>query len=211
MEREKAPFGVYHRPRPQPRDGIHAVSVGVWENELTGRNHPRLRILTLAELFRGKRPDIPRVDQPGAKSARCEQDRQACFAAVTEMEGHPGLYIRVVLIPLFGSDSPSWQDWSVQIARTYGMSPRAIAWSATSLPRGSKPPQVTGSRTARSPAQSDACRATPATQGNRREHSTSRQSLDGPPYLFGPSPLSPWFFGFGVLACCFTSWRSDFV
>jgi site-specific DNA-methyltransferase (adenine-specific) len=28
-----------------------AAAVGVWENEFTGRKHPRLQILTLAERF----------------------------------------------------------------------------------------------------------------------------------------------------------------
>ncbi len=50
-----------------------AAAVGVWENEYTGRKHPRLQILTLAELFQGKRPDIPWVDTSAAsKSAKRE-------------------------------------------------------------------------------------------------------------------------------------------
>ena len=49
-----------------------AAAVGLWENELTGRKHPRLQIITLAELFHGKRPDIPWVDQTVGKSARRE-------------------------------------------------------------------------------------------------------------------------------------------
>lgn len=73
MERERAPFGVFltaQAPtRPMERD---AAAVGVWENEYTGRKHPRLQILTLAELFMGKRPDIPWVDASVAKSAKRE-------------------------------------------------------------------------------------------------------------------------------------------
>ncbi len=46
-----------------------AAAVGVWENEYTGRNDPRLQILTLAELFQGKRPVIPWVDVTMQKSA----------------------------------------------------------------------------------------------------------------------------------------------
>jgi site-specific DNA-methyltransferase (adenine-specific) len=45
--------------------------VGVWENEYTGRKHPRLQILTLAELFKGKRP-IFRGWMPVCKSAKRE-------------------------------------------------------------------------------------------------------------------------------------------
>ena len=46
-----------------------AAAVGVWENTLTGRKHPRLQILTLAELFQNKRPDIPLVDASAVKFA----------------------------------------------------------------------------------------------------------------------------------------------
>ena len=73
MEREKAPFGVFIcvglPTSPMERE---AAAVGVWENEYTGRKHPRLQILTLAELFRGKRPDIPWVDASVLKSAKRE-------------------------------------------------------------------------------------------------------------------------------------------
>ncbi len=50
-----------------------AAAVGVWTNEMTGRSHPRLQILTLAELFQGKRPDIPWVDPSVSKRARREE------------------------------------------------------------------------------------------------------------------------------------------
>lgn len=73
IERERAPFGVFltaQAPtRAMERD---AAAVGVWENEYTGRKHPRLQILTLAELFTGKRPDIPWVDATVAKAAKRE-------------------------------------------------------------------------------------------------------------------------------------------
>jgi site-specific DNA-methyltransferase (adenine-specific) len=73
MERERAPFGVFitaQAPtRAMERD---AAAVGVWENEYTGRKHPRLQILTLAELFQNKRPDIPWVDTTVAKAAKRE-------------------------------------------------------------------------------------------------------------------------------------------
>jgi len=73
IERERAPFGVFitaqNPTRAMERD---AAAVGVWENELTGRRHPRLQILTLAELFQGKRPDIPWVDASMLKQAKRE-------------------------------------------------------------------------------------------------------------------------------------------
>lgn len=49
-----------------------AAAVGVWENEYTGRKHPRLQILTLAEIFQGKRPNIPLMDLNVGKSAKAE-------------------------------------------------------------------------------------------------------------------------------------------
>jgi site-specific DNA-methyltransferase (adenine-specific) len=77
MEREKAPLGVFitaeNPTRAMERD---AAAVGLWENELTGRKHPRLQILTLAELFTGKRPDIPWVDASVLKSAKREDMSQ---------------------------------------------------------------------------------------------------------------------------------------
>ena len=73
MERDKALFGVLLTAQPPTRAMERdAASVGVWENELTGRRHPRLQILTLAELFQGKRPDIPWVDASVLKSAKRE-------------------------------------------------------------------------------------------------------------------------------------------
>lgn len=51
-----------------------AAAVGVWENEYTGRKHPRLQILTLAELFKGKRPDIPWVDASAASKSANRED-----------------------------------------------------------------------------------------------------------------------------------------
>ncbi len=74
MERERAPFGVLLTAQAPTRAmEKDAAAVGLWENDLTGRKHPRLQILTLAELFQGKRPDIPWVDASVLKSARREE------------------------------------------------------------------------------------------------------------------------------------------
>jgi site-specific DNA-methyltransferase (adenine-specific) len=77
MEREGAKIGVFltaqHPTRAMERD---AAAVGVWENEYTGRKHARLQIITLAELFQNKRPDIPWVDTTVAKKARREDTSQ---------------------------------------------------------------------------------------------------------------------------------------
>ena len=73
IERERAPFGVFITAQLPTSAMIRdAAAVGVWENELTGRRHPRLQILTLAELFQGKRPDIPWVDASVLKQAKRE-------------------------------------------------------------------------------------------------------------------------------------------
>lgn len=73
MQRENALIGVLitaQMPtRAMERD---AASVGVWENEVTGRKHAKLQMLTLAEIFRGKRPDIPWVDSTVFKKAKRE-------------------------------------------------------------------------------------------------------------------------------------------
>jgi site-specific DNA-methyltransferase (adenine-specific) len=78
IERERAPFGVFitaHNPtRAMERD---AAAVGLWENPITGRKYPRLQILTLAEIFQGKRPNIPLVDLASAgKQAKREDTSQ---------------------------------------------------------------------------------------------------------------------------------------
>lgn len=73
MEREGAKIGVLltaQMPtRAMERD---AAAVGVWENEYTGRKHARLQIITLADLFQNKRPDIPWVDTSMARKAKRE-------------------------------------------------------------------------------------------------------------------------------------------
>ena len=73
MERENAPIGIFITAALPTRPmETEAAAVGVMESEMTGRKHPRLQILTLAELFQGKRPDIPWVDASVLKSAKRE-------------------------------------------------------------------------------------------------------------------------------------------
>jgi site-specific DNA-methyltransferase (adenine-specific) len=80
MEREKAPIGVFiSAALPTRTMEAEAAAVGRFESEATGRTYPRLQIITLAELFQGKKPDIPYVDQASVKRAKREdtgrQDR----------------------------------------------------------------------------------------------------------------------------------------
>jgi site-specific DNA-methyltransferase (adenine-specific) len=51
----------------------NAAAVGRFEDEW-GRTYPRLQILTLAELFQGKKPDIPFVDPASIKRAKREDE-----------------------------------------------------------------------------------------------------------------------------------------
>jgi site-specific DNA-methyltransferase (adenine-specific) len=74
MEREKAPIGVFITAALPTRPmEAEAAAVGRFESEVTGRTYPRLQIITLAELFQGKKPDIPFVDQASVKRAKREE------------------------------------------------------------------------------------------------------------------------------------------
>ncbi len=73
IERERAPFGVFLTAQPPTRAMERdAAAVGLWENPTTGRTYPRLQILTLAELFQGKRPNIPLMELNSGKRAKRE-------------------------------------------------------------------------------------------------------------------------------------------
>ena len=66
MERERAPIGVFlTKALPSAPMEKEAAAVGRFHSEATGKSYPRLQIITVAELFAGKRPDIPFID-PGA-------------------------------------------------------------------------------------------------------------------------------------------------
>ncbi|MEJ7776460.1 MAG: DNA methyltransferase [Sphingomicrobium sp.] len=80
MEREKAPIAIFitaaSPTAPMERE---AAAVGRFEDGF-GRTYPRLQILTVAELFQGKRPNIPYVDASAAfrkagREATGKQDR----------------------------------------------------------------------------------------------------------------------------------------
>lgn len=80
MERERAPIGVFiTKALPTSAMLKEAASVGRFHAAATGKSYARLQILTLAELFQGRKPDIPYID-PGAafrKAAREDTARQA--------------------------------------------------------------------------------------------------------------------------------------
>ena len=73
IERERAPVGVLIMMGLPTREmEKRAAAVGRFESEATGRTYPRLQIITLAELFQGKRPDLPFVDVASVKRAKRE-------------------------------------------------------------------------------------------------------------------------------------------
>jgi site-specific DNA-methyltransferase (adenine-specific) len=74
MEREKAPIGVFVTAALPTRPmETEAAAVGRFEDEW-GRTYPKLQIITLAELFQGKKPQIPFVDPASLKQAKREDD-----------------------------------------------------------------------------------------------------------------------------------------
>jgi len=78
IERERAPFGVFVTAQLPTSAMIRdAAAVGLWENPTTGRKYPRLQILTLAEIFQGKRPNIPLVDVASAGKQAKREDMDA--------------------------------------------------------------------------------------------------------------------------------------
>ncbi|MEE2917257.1 site-specific DNA-methyltransferase [Sphingomonas ginsenosidimutans] len=79
MEREKAPAGIFLcKATPTTVMEKEAAAVGRFAAAATGKTYPRLQIITLAELFRGKRPDLPLVDPTAAfrRAAREDTGRQ---------------------------------------------------------------------------------------------------------------------------------------
>jgi site-specific DNA-methyltransferase (adenine-specific) len=79
IEREKAPIGILiMNGQPTPEMVRRAAAVGIWRDG-TDDSFPRLQILTLPDLFQGKKPRIPNVDRNAFKRAkqepRPEQDR----------------------------------------------------------------------------------------------------------------------------------------
>ncbi len=73
MEREKAPIGVFvTKAMPTSVMEREAAAVGRFTDGY-GRTYPRLQIITLGELFQGKKPQIPNVD-PTAGLKRAERE-----------------------------------------------------------------------------------------------------------------------------------------
>lgn len=74
MAREKAPIGIFiTKALPTSAMEREAAAVGRFEDGF-GRTYARLQILTLAELFQGKKPDIPLID-PSLAFRRAGRER----------------------------------------------------------------------------------------------------------------------------------------
>jgi DNA modification methylase len=74
MRQQSAEMGVFITARLPSREMEKAAAaVGRFTDEW-GRTYPKLQILTLAEMFRGKRPDIPFVDPSSIKRAKREDE-----------------------------------------------------------------------------------------------------------------------------------------
>lgn len=73
VERERAQAGILIMiPLPTREMESRAAAVGRFESEATGKTYAKLQIITLAELFGGKRPDLPYVDVASVKRAKRE-------------------------------------------------------------------------------------------------------------------------------------------
>jgi site-specific DNA-methyltransferase (adenine-specific) len=61
--------------QPTPEMIRRAAAVGIWRDG-TDDSFPRLQILTLPDLFQGKKPRIPNVDRTAFKRAKREEATQ---------------------------------------------------------------------------------------------------------------------------------------
>ena len=78
MERERAPIGIFiTKALPTSAMEREAAAVGRFRSEATNKSYARLQILTLAELFKGARPDIPLIDLAAAFRSAPREDRSS--------------------------------------------------------------------------------------------------------------------------------------
>ena len=74
LDREKAPMGIFlSLVEPTKLMISEAASAGFYDPGL-GHKFPRLQILTIADLFAGKRPQIPFAHSEDFKKAARERD-----------------------------------------------------------------------------------------------------------------------------------------
>jgi site-specific DNA-methyltransferase (adenine-specific) len=79
IDRQKAPIGIFITLAPATQPMIaEAASAGFYETEYG--KYPRLQILTIEELFAGKKPNIPLVDPTAFRKAAREEKEQGKLA-----------------------------------------------------------------------------------------------------------------------------------
>jgi len=82
LEREGAPIGVLLTMKPGTREmKTEAASAGTYKSETWAKSYPRLQILTVAEVFAGKRVNMPPQVSPFAEAPR-ETKKQGTQAAL---------------------------------------------------------------------------------------------------------------------------------
>jgi site-specific DNA-methyltransferase (adenine-specific) len=79
IERQKAPIGIFITLAPPTQPMIsEAASAGFYETEFG--KYPHLQILTIEELFAGKKPNIPLIDPTAFRKAAREEKEQGKLA-----------------------------------------------------------------------------------------------------------------------------------
>jgi len=77
MMRDRAPIGVFVcRGKPTAAMEREAAAVGRFHSATTGRSYAKLQIISLEQLFQGKRPDIPFVDPHAAFRSAPKEGRE---------------------------------------------------------------------------------------------------------------------------------------
>lgn len=75
MEREGAPLGLFVTlEEPSEPMRVEAATAGVFRAELSGRDYPRIQIMTIKELLEGKRPLLPLLVMPTYQQAERVQE-----------------------------------------------------------------------------------------------------------------------------------------
>jgi hypothetical protein len=75
LDREKEPIGILLTLNPPTKDMVtEAAASGFYENDLWKKKYPRVQILTVLEILKGRRPDMPWGGSPFAK-APTEKER----------------------------------------------------------------------------------------------------------------------------------------
>jgi DNA modification methylase len=78
LDREDEPIGVLLTLRPPSKEiQREAVSAGSWHSDLYHRDYPRIQIITVADLFNGKRVEMPPQAATFAEAPRERRGKQA--------------------------------------------------------------------------------------------------------------------------------------